>query len=236
MRRPVLLLFLAILASGLSAQDATTHLRALLERVTTAGSYHAVARVDLVGTGNKVLSSETMEVYSKGSSHWSHAGGRTTVVTEHEFILVDAGEKRIVLQRREASAVRPPAATDLAAQIAAMLKEHADKLSILAEDGRTITLRIAGAPGDDYVNTDLVLRKRDHVLERINYHVQGPSRDMGKGRTLDRIEVVYTVFEVDREIPAARFSTRGYVRTGRDGKAVAAPGYEGYELINYSGS
>lgn len=236
MRRPVLLLILAALAPGLSAQEAASHLRALLERVTAAGSYHAVARVELIGTGNKVLSSETMEVYSQGASQWSRAGGRTTVVTEHEFILVDAGEKRIVHQRRGSSAVRPPDGTGLTAQIEAMLAEHADKLCVLAEDGRTITLRITGGPGDDYASTDLVLRKRDHVLERISYHVQGHSRDMGKGQALDRIEVVYTAFEVGREVPATRFSTRSYIRTGRDGKPVAAPGYEGYELINYSGT
>ena len=235
MRLSTILLAVLVLAFRVGAQDpAIDHLKTLVEHMASAKSYHVVARVDMIGANGKVMSSETSEAYVAGMNMRTTIGQRTTVMTTTEFLFIDEGEKQMVYETRS-TPLAPAQTADIQEQMRTLLAGSAGRIRVHTEDERNITLRIVGGEEDDYALTDLVVRRRDHTLERIIYQVKGASRDLGKGKVLDRIEVVYTTFELDVKVPAEQFNIRRYVRPGKDGLMIPAPGFEHLELTQNSG-
>lgn len=223
-------LFAFSLASAALGQAPAEHLRLLLERMATAKSYHAQARTDMIGEGGKVLATEQSEAWCQGLRLRSTIGQRTTISTEREFLFIDLAEKQMVYQQRSAAFEAPPA-QDLSTQLQELITESSGGLSLHAQDERTLTLRMIGDPDEGYAYTDIVIRNKDHLLERIVYHLQGPARELGKGQMMDRVEVTYTRLQLGVDVPATLFDMRPWVRRGQDGRMVAAPGHEDLELI-----
>lgn len=235
MRCITLLILLLAYGPCSLAQEAEQALRAAMVRMAAAKSYHATARVDLIDGNGKVISREESEAFVSGERSWTRIGTRTMVLYEREFLFVDDAEKQMVHQSRSEGNARSEAPNP-AEMINDMLKLNVDRMSVHKKDEHHLTVRIKGDEEDDYAFTDIQLRRKDLGLVRITYQVHGLARDLGKGQQIDRIEVVYSRFDLNANVPDGKFSLKPYVRTGRNGNLVPAPGYEAYQLIQNSGS
>ncbi|MBL7982289.1 MAG: hypothetical protein JNL52_10835 [Flavobacteriales bacterium] len=218
----------------LAQQDAASILKTMGERMAHAKSYHAVARVEMYGPDGRVISRENSEAFVASDRARTITGNRTTVMTPTEFMVVDKAAHTILYQERT-TPLRTAASDAMRTQLLAELEKAAKDLHVLAQDARTITLRASDEAGP-YAHTDIVLDRTSFTIRSITYHVSGLSRDLGKGQLLDKIVVTYTTFELDRPIPAERFTTRDHVRRSADGRLVPAPGLEHFQLIQSSGN
>jgi hypothetical protein len=238
-RRIITLLLLATAISSMAQEprDAREWMQAFAERLSTAKAYHVAAEIQVMNAAKgKVIMTESSEAYVSEGRSYSQLNGRITLVNESEFVVVDPEEKTIMHQARNVEPISEAApAVDIKAQMLEALNERSGSMRVLEEDKATVTIRVDGG-GVGYSATDVVLSKRDLALQRITYHVEPGSGDLGKGQKMDRIVVTYTAFELDGRIPAERFSSRSYLRTAPNGRVTLSPEYATYELVEEPGS
>lgn len=220
--KTLLIPFALSLTITAAAQTAGEIIKKMNGRYATCHSYQMKIDTRLL-LGSHTVQQYTGTVAKSGEQYVSDFMGRTVLLNDQYFLMVDEERRNMVFNQRQKEQRQPP--QEMLAQLDDLLKHAGDQVAYLQKESDNYQVRIT-LDDRHYTHADLSIRKSDYALLQFSYGLQKKT-----GQLYDRVVITYTDVRLDQPIPSSVFSAEAFVAIVA-GKAIPTDKYQHYQFTD----